>query len=276
MGSWGPPRAISSAACWTRCASRTERPPSSRRARGLDAPPHAPPRRPSLPGPDQARKRRAQLARGPGAMAEPPLHGRRELRDRLAAARWTENRIVPEPARARRLLGNRAAPDALCHGEDAPWIGQREHAPVARGARGRRDAAEEAQHLRVVRLIPPMPPRKPRRAHPGRAAELVHLEPRVVGDREPPGRPRDRPGFRNRIGLERPSALPHGDARELGQRTPVDPRHPEQPAQLPQLMGVGRGEHDLDHHGWECSALRGGGCGFRFRRAGRASGAEAQ
>src|SRR5690606_34782208 len=128
----------------------------------------------------------AHLAHGRRAMAEPRLLLRLELRGGLPALREKKDRVVAESARTARP--ERDLPLPLAHHGMGSTVreGQAEGADEARRAPRGGDVLELAQKLEVVLFVPTrvgLGARITRAAHAGGAAQGVHADPRVVGDR---------------------------------------------------------------------------------------------
>ena len=129
-------------------------------------------------------------------MADRVLLLRRRARPSCASQpSGTNDRVVAEPA-ARPRGSVTSVPSHVPSAVQLAAVGPRDRgdAPVARGALARRGRpASASSSARGSRASVASSPGVPRRARPGRAAERVDLDPRVVGDapaRRAPRRPR--------------------------------------------------------------------------------------
>ena len=180
-------------------------------------------------------------------MADAILRRRVELGRRLAELGKLEQRVVAESVRPARGGGDRAAPDAFRH--ERPRIVRmlhEHHYAVIVGASIPLEVAKQAIVIaRIALFARPFAPREVRRLHAGRAAERLYAQPGVVGERRQAAGPAGMPCFGERILDERRVRLLGVVDAEL--RLGYDPHRQgrEQRADLAQLAGIARREHQL-------------------------------
>ena len=158
-------------------------------------------------------------------------------------------RVVAEalvaPRGRRDAAAARAAPDQRLEAAARAAVareGQREDAHVARATPIGGQGAELGQELRVVGRVGRVRAGVAARPHAGAAAQRIHLEARVVGQRRQPRTPGVEPGLQARVGLERLAGLLGlvGDADVVGRHELDVGPDLQELAQLAQLVARAR------------------------------------
>src|SRR5205823_807942 len=132
---------------------------------------------------------------GAAAVIDASFFLRRQLRERARARRIVEDWVVAEPVGAARCLGDQALDDALRQVLVPRGIDEGDHAAEARRPLLSRNAGEGLEEARAAAPVVEAGAAVARRAHAGRAAERVHLEPGIVAERPGALRARHRARF---------------------------------------------------------------------------------
>ena len=172
-----------------------------------------------------------------------------QLRDRVIEPRHDEQGIVPKPPSASWSVRNaaRQGPSGNC--QEPCRTRQRQDAPKARLSPRWRHVLKEPKQLRVIGAVVAVATRKASRPDAWRAVQGCDFQTGIIREGEAPNGPSDRHGFLHGILGKRPPTLAdHRRMRDARQRPPAHARNCQQAFELTKLVGVARGDHDVNHH----------------------------